>query len=537
MSSVNGGTTMKEAGDAESWVRPDLPPKCTWSVNTSQVCPHPVVRPLRNRNVAFGSVLEAIGDTPMVRLSRLEKEYGLKCELYGKCEFFNAGGSVKDRIGLRMVEDAEKSGRIKPGFTIIEPTSGNTGIGLALASAVKGYRCIIVMPEKMSQEKVNILKALGAEIVRTPTSARFDMPESHIRVAQKLESEIPNAVILDQYRNPGNPLAHYDTTAEEILKQCGGQIDMLVSGAGTGGTVTGIGRKLKEKCPNCQVIGVDPEGSDLALPEELNKTDVSYYEVEGIGYDFIPSVLDRSVIDKWYKSKDKDSLLMARKLIRTEGLLCGGSSGTAAYIAVEAAKELKEGQKCVVVLPDSIRNYMTKHLTEDWMIERNFITKDKPEVKGAPWMDLNVGDMNLASPVSIPPVMCCQEALDIMRAQGFDQLPVVDATGNVHGTVTVGNMMSNFTAGKITWLDPVSKCLYSKFKKVQIEDKLSTLSRIFETDHFAIVMGPTLQFDLVDVGSPSKELQKKSVRAEKGGENISGILSCVDFLNFLATLK
>uniref|UniRef100_H2YIZ5 Cystathionine beta-synthase n=1 Tax=Ciona savignyi TaxID=51511 RepID=H2YIZ5_CIOSA len=481
------------SGDSDDWIRPDLPPKCTWDVGGKCTSPHQVWRPDRNRKGVFSSVLEAIGDTPLVRLSRLEKEYGLKCQLLGKCEFFNAGGSVKDRIGLRMVEDAERDGIIKPGFTIIEPTSGNTGIGLALASAVKGYRCIIVMPEKMSQEKVNVLKALGAEIVRTPTSARFDMPESHIRVAQKLQREIPDAVILDQYRNPGNPLAHYDTTAEEILEQCGGELSMLVAGAGTGGTICGLGRKLREKCPKCKVVGVDPEGSDLALPVELNQTDVTYYEVEGIGYDFIPSVLDRSVVDKWYKSNDKDSLLMARKLIRVEGLLCGGSSGTAVSIAVQLAKELAEGEKCVVILPDSIRNYMTKHLKEDWMIERNFISSLKPEVKPQPWMDMSVGDMNLTSPISIPPNMTCQEALDIMRAQGFDQLPVVDDAGNVMGTATVGNMVSSFTAGRIKWEDQVSKCLYSKFQKVQVEDKLQTLSRIFETDHFAMVMGPTLQ--------------------------------------------
>ena len=222
-----------------------------------------------------------------------------------KCEFFNAGGSVKDRIALRMVEDAEKSGQLKAGDTIIEPTSGNTGIGLALAAAVKGYRCIIVLPEKMSNEKVATLRALGAEIVRTPTSASWDSPESHISVAQRLLAEIPNSIILDQYRNPGNPLAHYDTTAEEIIKQCGGKPDMVVLGAGTGGTISGIGRKIKEKCPDCIVVGVDPLGSILAEPENLNRTDVTYYDVEGTGYDFIPTVLDRSVVDRWIKSRDK----------------------------------------------------------------------------------------------------------------------------------------------------------------------------------------------------------------------------------------
>lgn len=202
---------------------------------------------------------------------------------------------------------------------------------MALAAAVKGYRCIIVMPEKMSMEKVDVLRALGAEIVRTPTSARFDSPESHVGVAWRLKNEIPNSHILDQYRNPSNPLAHYDATAEEILEQCDGKLDMLVAGAGTGGTITGIARKLKERCPNIKIVGVDPEGSILAEPEELNKTDKTQYEVEGIGYDFIPTVLDRSVVDTWYKSDDEESFNMSRMLIREEGLLCGKFAGSRSH--------------------------------------------------------------------------------------------------------------------------------------------------------------------------------------------------------------
>lgn len=272
----------------------------------------------RERPLIMGSVLENIGNTPLVNCERLAKAHGLECTLLAKCEFFNAGGSVKDRIGRRMLEVAELEGRIKPGDVIIEPTSGNTGIGLALACAVKGYRCIIVMPEKMSQEKVDVLRALGAEIVRTPTSAASDSPDSHIGVAMQLNKDIPNSHILDQYMNPNNPLAHYDGTAEEILESCEGQIDMLVAGAGTGGTIAGIGRKIKEKCPSCKIVGVDPCGSILAQPAKLNETDVTFYEVEGIGYDFIPTVLDRSVVDSWVKSVDKDSFTMSRELIRKE---------------------------------------------------------------------------------------------------------------------------------------------------------------------------------------------------------------------------
>lgn len=322
------------------------------------------------RTSIYDNVLDHIGHTPMIRLNKIPKEYGLKCDLVAKCEFFSAGGSVKDRIGKQMILDAEKQGRIKQGDVLIEPTSGNTGIGLALTAAVKGYEMIITLPEKMSQEKSNVLAALGAKIIRTPTEAAWDAPESHIGVAKKLNEDIPNSHILDQYKNPSNPEAHYNYTAEEIYAQCGGKVDMVVICAGTGGTISGIAKKLKEKLPNIIVVGIDPEGSLLANPE----TDkVGTYEVEGIGYDFVPDVLNRGLVDRWIKSNDKDSFVMARKLIREEGLLCGGSSGTAVWGAVQAAKELKEGQRCVVVLPDSIRNYMTKFLRDDWLGERKFI--------------------------------------------------------------------------------------------------------------------------------------------------------------------
>lgn len=319
------------------------------------------------------SILDNIGETPMVRVSRLAEKEGLECELCAKCEFFNAGGSVKDRIAKRMILDAERSGRIKPGDTLIEPTSGNTGIGLALAAAVRGYKMIITMPEKMSKEKSDVLKALGAEIVRTPNHYAWNHPDSHIGVARKLEKELPNAHILDQYANPANPLAHYEGTAEEIWDQCDGQVDMIVMGAGTGGTISGIARRLKELNPNVIVVGVDPKGSILAQPESLNQDGLGVgYQVEGIGYDFIPDVLDRKVIDRWVKSEDKESYIMARRMIAEEGLLCGGSSGSAMAAAVKEAKTLGPGKRCVVLLADSIRNYMTKHLSDEWMAEHGF---------------------------------------------------------------------------------------------------------------------------------------------------------------------
>ena len=314
------------------------------------------------------NILQAIGNTPTVKLNSVGSE--LDCELYAKCKFFNAGGSVKDRIGRRMVEEAEKSGRIKPGDTLIEPTSGNTGIGMALTAAVKGYRCIIVMPEKMSMEKQVILEALGAEIVRTPTEAAWDAPESHIGVSKKLNEEIPNSHILDQYSNPDNPDAHYEGTAEEILAEFGTDLDMCVMGVGTGGTITGVAKKLKEEIPSIKIIGADPLGSILGGGDEVYP-----YQVEGIGYDFFPDVLDNNLVDEYVKTDDKDSFILARRLIREEGLLCGGSSGSALYAALEKAKDLQTGQKCLILLPDGVRNYLSKFISDEWMKNEGFINE------------------------------------------------------------------------------------------------------------------------------------------------------------------
>ena len=310
----------------------------------------------------ISDILKAVGNTPIVKLNKIGAD--LNCQLYAKCEFFNAGGSVKDRIGVNMIEEAEKSGMIKPGDVLIEPTSGNTGIGLALAAAVKGYRMIITMPEKMSKEKEVVLKALGATIYRTPTEAAWNHPDSHISLAKKLNNEIPNSHILDQYSNPANPNAHYKYTAEEIITDLGSNLKMIVAGVGTGGTITGIANRIKEYNKDIQIIGVDPEGSILG-----GGTKIFPYHVEGIGYDFIPDVLDNSLIDKYIKSNDKDSFRIARRLIKEEGLLCGGSSGSAVWAALSAASNLKEDDICLVILPDSIRNYLSKFIDDDWLNE------------------------------------------------------------------------------------------------------------------------------------------------------------------------
>uniref|UniRef100_A0A8C8CIR6 Cystathionine beta-synthase n=1 Tax=Oncorhynchus tshawytscha TaxID=74940 RepID=A0A8C8CIR6_ONCTS len=495
--------TIQAVGERK-WIRPDLPSRCTWRLGGNHAdSPHTHPQQTKAPKI-LTNILRRIGDTPLVRMNKIPKTFGLKCEVLAKCEYFNAGGSVKDRISLRMVEDAERAGHLKPGDTIIEPTSGNTGIGLALAAAVKGYRCIIVMPEKMSMEKVDVLRALGAEIVRTPTSARFDSPESHVGVAWRLKNEIPNSHILDQYRNPSNPLAHYDTTAEEILEQCDGKVDMLVAGAGTGGTITGIARKLKERCPNIQIIGVDPEGSILAEPEELNKTDKTQYEVEGIGYDFIPTVLDRSC-----------ACLLSP--------VPGGSSGTAMAAAVRVAKDLKEGQRCVVILPDSIRNYMTKFLSDKWMFQKGFLKESDIMVNKPWWWNLKLQGLNLSAPLTVLPTVSCQKTIKILKENGFDQAPVVDEAGLVLGMVTLGNMLASVLAGKIKPSDPVNKVIYTQFKQIRLTDNLGKLSRILETDHFALVVHEQIQcksFYLTD-GSPSLK------------QMVFGVVTAIDLLNFV----
>lgn len=311
------------------------------------------------------TILDTIGNTPIVRINRLNPNP--KCELLAKCEFMNPGGSVKDRIGVNMVLQAQKEGKISPGDTLIEPTSGNTGIGIALAGAVLGYHVIIVMPEKMSMEKQVVLEALGAQIVRTPTEAASEAPDSHISVAHKLAGKLPRGYMLDQYKNPDNPSAHEQYTGQEIIRQLDRKLDYLVAGVGTGGTITGVARALKAAIPGVKIVGADPVGSILGGGDFVGS-----YQVEGIGYDFFPEVLDNGLVDEYIKVDDNEALPTARRIIEEEGMMVGGSSGTAMAAALKLAARCANGERILVILPDSIRNYLSKFVSNLYMRQQGF---------------------------------------------------------------------------------------------------------------------------------------------------------------------
>ncbi|XP_068618944.1 cystathionine beta-synthase-like [Battus philenor] len=450
--------------------------------------PH-IIKALDRNQKLQPDVLHLIGNTPLVKLNKIPKQDGLLCDMFAKCEFLNPGGSIKDRIAYRMVLDAEEKCILVPGKSvIIEPTSGNTGIGLALAAAVRGYRCIIVLPEKMSDEKVNTLLALGAEIIRTPTEAASHDPDSNLMVAHRLSKEIPNAVMLDQYNNVCNPLAHYDGTAEEILWSLDDDVDMVVIGAGTCGTVSGIGHKIKERCPKCIVVGVDPLGSVLAEPEEINKSDVSMYEVEGIGYDFLPKVLDRKVIDRWVKTADKESLNMSRRLIKEEGLLCGGSSGAIMWAATQAAKCLKPGQKCVVILPDNIRNYMTKFISDQWMEARDF----KPVAKQdkLPWWDVLITKDVFQPITTVSHNATTSEALVALKRSAAPAIGVVDDDGSIVGVFTADNARRRIAYLAGSTAEDLSKFTLKKYYTVDMTQAptLGYVSRILDISPFVVIV-------------------------------------------------
>src|SRR5579872_3922438 len=370
---------------------------------------------------AYPSVLELVGGTPIVRLDRISRD--VPGTILAKLEYLNPGGSVKDRIGLAMIEAAERDGRLKPGGTIVEPTSGNTGVGLAIAAALKGYRCIFVMPDKMSQEKIAILRAYGAEVVITPTAVEHDSPESYYSVSSRLAEEIPGGFKPDQYSNMANPEAHYRVTGPEILEQTGGDLDAIVISVGTGGTISGVGRYFKEHAPNVLIVGADPEGS---IYTAHGADDVHPYLVEGIGKDTWPQTMDPDVVDRWIRVSDRDSFLTARHLARDEGLLVGGSGGTTVWAALELAQELGPGKTILSMLPDSGRSYLSKFYDDNWMLEHGFVERRQP----LPTVERLLASKRLEKGdvpelVTISAHQKVGEAIDVMQRYSVSQLPVV----------------------------------------------------------------------------------------------------------------
>jgi len=397
----------------------------------------------RNRH-PYQSVLDTVGWTPLIRLSRVTR--GIRTPVYGKAEFFNPGGSVKDRIGLPIIDAAERSGALKPGGTIVEGTSGNTGVGLAIAAALKGYRCIFTMPDKMSQEKVRLLKAFGAEVIITPTAVPPDHPDNYVMMARRIASETPNAILANQFYNQANPDAHYATTGPELWEQTEGRITHFVAAAGTGGTVTGVGRFLKEQNPNVKIIAADPVGSILAeywRSKGANKIEGTPYKVEGIGQDRVPGTLDMSVVDDYVTVGDREAFAMARRLTREEGLFVGGSSGLIAHVALNVARRVDDPEALVVTfLCDTGERYLSKLYNDEWMRENQMLEPDRATLGHL----LETKDHATAAVVSVTPGATLRQALRLMQLHDVSQLPVMDGAscvGSVSEWALTGKSLEN----------------------------------------------------------------------------------------------
>ena len=405
----------------------------------------PTLLPSDNLRV-YDDVLQTVGKTPLVRLSRIGRD--LACPMYAKIEFFNPCGSIKDRIALNIIEEAERSGKLKPGGTIVEATSGNTGLGLAMVSVQKGYKTIFVLPDKMSQEKIQLLRAFGAKVIITPTAVAPEDPRSYYSIAKRLVAETPNAILANQYHNPENPRSHYLTTGPEIWEQTGGRVTDVVAGMGTGGTISGVGQYLKQQNPAICIVGVDPVGSLLLetwqegrIPADVQ---AKSYKVEGIGEDFLPSTLDLSVVDHVVRVSDKDSFLWARRLVREEGIFAGGSSGAALAAATRYAQTLPSDHLVVVILPDSGSRYLTKFYDDQWVRENGFLSTD--------WSELPLSEILATKSVQgLITARISDRITDViaqMKQHDISQMPVLYPDGKLGGLVTEINLLKHLLDNK-----------------------------------------------------------------------------------------
>jgi len=449
------------------------------------------------------TILETVGNTPMVRLRHLAAE--CPATVLAKVESFNPGGSVKDRIAVAIVQEAEAKGLLKPGGIIVEATSGNTGMGLALVAAVKGYRAIFVMPDKVSKEKINLLKSFGAEVVITPTALPPDSPESYYEVAKRIGREMPGAYLANQYYNPTNPEAHFRATGPEIWQQTGGKLDYFVAGLGTGGTISGTARYLKQQNPKIKVIGADPVGSILRDYFYTKKmVPAKTYKVEGIGEDFLPGTLDFSMIDEVIPVNDAQSLNLARRLAREEGILAGGSSGTALFAALQVARQAKPGQVVVVLIPDTGERYLSKVHSDEWMRDNRLLDSSTITIA-----DVMVGKRNhIPSLVSINYDDTVDRALSLIREFNISQLPVLKE-GNVVGSVSEGVLLQKVLDGSAHGDTRVEYLLEKPLPVVPLDAHLPRAMKVLAASNAAVAVdhqgkpaGILTRFDLLEYINP-----------------------------------